>query len=751
MSLKQSCVNSSFKALPYYLTQCFWIIYFVAPIIIAYLFPNKTSIVRIVSRSIFHASNILNLNNENIKNAENANTRSKISNKKILNTIWNTSNDPFIFAHISDTHFSSLKTENNDVFNIALDLLNRWNPKFTVNSGDLVDNLDSMKMPVFGQQDEDSWKIYHKVFENYSNPLFECAGNHDMFGVKGRTSEGNYFTHYSHSLQGRRFQSDDDFKLQVFEFINNNSNNINNYNILNDNKFHVIAINPFEFPTAHSLMLLFASIDKEILDRLEDALDQYPNSIVMSHYPVLEFHSEKSKKGRTFQDIIGSEDVMIYLSGHSHPIDCTLQHHGKGNLEVIAPSTRNEYRQFGMVSIDNGNIRWSVVNMNNPSDFIVTYPIPKEQLTFHSTFDDLTSEIRVVSLSKNTEAKIHVQVLKKSPESSLSSKLLNSITSTKLFKFYRILKAKVLSKPVKTLEMEEILKSYAIVKEDNLKFDREFDGHALYSTPLGITEYGEYKIYFTGDFEYEFDTVFNTSVEVGGENEPEHVSVMWMLSYIFIVVWIFLAVIVTPLPFTCTFFEKVEDWIEGINTESSYWLFSIFLGFFACRARVQRAPTLVRLIALFAVYSVFFLPSLIFETEGTLGFTWIYGIFINNVSYYADYGTFYGLFYLMIVCFPMLILISSFGVKEWNLWLLGDLIFALIPIAGIPFICIRVAIQTSGRFYIIFSPQFVILPILIIIMFIVWRILANRKPKSIMSETSLENPLTTQIDTSVYK
>lgn len=70
-----------------------------------------------------------------------------------------------------------------------------------------------------------------------------------------------------------------------------------------------------------------------------------------------------------------------------------------------------------------------------------------------------------------------------------------------------------------------------------------------------------------------------------------------------------------------------------------------------------------------------------FETEDLIGFIWIYGYFINKHNFNTDYGTGYGFYYIGAVFTPMICLCSSFGVRKWSIYQIGDVIFSLIGLA----------------------------------------------------------------------
>ncbi|OHT06821.1 hypothetical protein TRFO_25135 [Tritrichomonas foetus] len=468
------------------------------------------------------------------------------------------------------------------------------------------------------------------------------------------------------------------------------------------NELNIIALNVFNFPTARSLLLLFSNMSKQFLDNLEKTIEENPNPIVMAHYPVFEIHSAKSSKGRTFEQIVGSSDIRLYLCGHAHPYSLEIQHHGEGNMEIVAPSNSEKFQLFGLVSIDNGRLMWHQVDIRNPMKFMTTHPISKEQISIHTNFQEKDTEIRVIRFNSTFDQ----------PEAKISFSIKNS-------------------------------KNRKIIKKGELKLARFMDNStSLYSAPLNIEDFGEYTLELNGDYQEERNFIVDSSTKVGNEVWVHYMSAKRIIWIILVVEFIIFMLIVTPLPFNFLRFEKIENWIEGIdylsgnpshnetmvveinlknnNMKVTYWLLSIFFGFLLIRTRYQRAPLGIKIMALFAVYSVLFIPTLEFNTEGDIGIVWVYGVLINKVSYFIDYSVYYAVLYLTFVCYPMIAIISSMCVYQWNKKQLGDLIFVFLPLGGIPYVIIRIAYQASGKSLIMFSPQFVILPLLYIIIFIVW-------------------------------
>lgn len=348
------------KISAYYISQYFWMLYVIIPLLISLLIPYKTNKMAIIS-SMDH---------------------------------FNSSKDPVVFAHLTDIHINRLTPASVTSFQTTVSLLKNYSPDFVVVSGDITDNYEPPKNPRYGDEIEENWMIYKREISNISEiPIIEVAGNHDQFGVKGIFSHKNYIIDYSRTYNRNNTFSEADYACRTFTAGRSQTN--------------IITINPYEFPTGHPPLLFFMKYSTQLLDRLTSEIQKNPKSIIISHYPVGTIHSETSSQGSKFSDIIGtSKQVLAYLTGHTHPNKPEFYHQGKGNLEVIGPS--NYYAsQFGLVTLDNDMITWTTVNISNPPNGIISYPTPKGQISPHSIFNDIeNSEIRVIMFTNRTDLKI---------------------------------------------------------------------------------------------------------------------------------------------------------------------------------------------------------------------------------------------------------------------------------------------------------------------------------------------------------
>lgn len=634
--------NSTFKFKPiaYYLSQYFWILYIVIPLLLSIIIPAKSRKATILS-----------------------------SNSK-----FNNSKDPIIFAHISDTHINTLRPSSIDAFRKLVRNVKLYSPEFIIHAGDIVDNYDSLSFPRYGDQSESNWKAYREETEIINNiPIIEVGGNHDMFGIKSATSHRNYIIDSNHTMNRQTVKNDENFYVNSFR--------------LGPSKTNVITVNPFNFPTPHAPLMMVMTFSKKLLNLLEKEIEKSDTkSIVVSHFPVASTHSRKSSTGKKFHEIVDSnEKVLAFLCGHWHPRKPTVSYLKKGTIQIIGTVGYRESR-FGIVTIDNDAMSWTLVDdTKSPPVAVISYPIPMGQISSQSIFNDKeNTEIRVVVFSDQTNLSISFTVVKLS-------------------------------------DSKTVFKGY-------LKFSRHLiNGRSLYTYPMKeiIHENGKYRITFSEYFDGLIEFLIGESAEVTVDNYGrKYMRLQETVIYIFPFYFLLLFVITFLIPFNCfncqTKLDLIEEWIETSNSNTSYWIFSTFAGFLLVRSRFLKSPKIIQIFVFISVILSVAGPINIFQTEDSYGFIWTYGYVIDNKILPSDYGVIYAFYYLTFTCLPMILLSSSFGVKNWSLFQISDFIAALGCVVGDVYILIRVVHESVGPKLTAASPGFVIFPLIFVILFTVF-------------------------------
>lgn len=645
------------RTAPYYLSQYLWLLYIVIPILFSIIFP------KIQSRVKVHSSN----------------------------EFFNISCDPIIFAHITDSHISTLIKKHTDSYRQVVDLLKYSSPEFIIHTGDMVDNYDSLSMLRYGKQDENNWKIYQKETEKIDYiPTIEMGGNHDMFGIKSALSHQNFIMDYSHSFNRNNTKSEDDFKMHSFK--------------MGSQKINIIVLNPFHFPTGHPPLLLYTRYTKKYLNRLEEEIEKSPTkSVIVGHYPVGSISSKKSSKGNRFTDIIGSNPkVLAYLSGHSHPKNVIIYHHGKGGIEYLGPASFLGSK-FGLLSIDNNAIVWTTMDPKKKAKGVITYPVPKEQVTPHTIFNDHeNAQIRVVMFSTLENHSIIFTAFHSSSSTPTCVGFMN--------------------------------------------FSRKLpNNHTLYIFPIKkcYLKEGNYLATFSGDFDGRIEFLIGDEFKTHAEKYTEYPRIIQMLMITFPIFYAILFIITVIIPFDCcncnSKLEDIEKWVETGEGSNKWWYVVTFVGFIVMRVRFQQIPLPVRIIVFVLLLYGLFGPLLFFETEDLIGFVWLYGYCIQNRALPSNYGLIYDYIYIGVVCFPMIVLCSSFGAFEWSIKQVGDIVLACACIVVDVIILIRIVHETSGNRLTATSIGFIYIPLIFIVLAIVWLTVFRKKDKKDQDRIMKEN------------
>ena len=162
------------------------------------------------------------------------------------------------------------------------------------------------------------------------------------------------------------------------------------------------------YPYTQALIDTKIFISTEILDRLEEILEEYNNKgkklILITHHPVHSIISEKSSKGRKYEDIIGYYNISAVLCGHLHPSEYWVLHFNK-NIQIIGSDL---YKKIQIFSVDNGNIVYTQFTLKDNITAVVTNPQPIKLLSRQSLFYSENVPIRMLVWSNNTNEDIFI-------------------------------------------------------------------------------------------------------------------------------------------------------------------------------------------------------------------------------------------------------------------------------------------------------------------------------------------------------
>jgi len=508
----------------------------------------------------------------------------KLFKSKKTNNIFNKNYIPKILFHLTDTHTNTnhgIRAKTNGSF-IFLDEFIKYKPDLILSTGDIADNFQDGKYFVkVGALCRKDWEIYNQTIRKLISkyPVVDVAGNHDLYTVDSATSENNLFLDYSFMFNRSNVKNEDDFIIKKVKMMN----------------LTFILFNDYRFPVPRPPYGIDVHTTKHQLDLLENMIDNLDEDecYILSHYNVDRAWLIKSSKGHTFQEIISNKKIAGLFTGHVHPRNVRIIHHGEeGGLEYCSSSPFNNKRA-GLITIDNDNLIYHETYIPSPKKrplFFMTYPVPNEQISSHHIFNLNNFEIRV--LSYKTDKNITLKV-----EGDISGEL----------------------KYVMTLS----------------------NGAILYSMPINLPN-GSYKIHVYDEKRELCDISRNFTIgdTYQGVKEPaiHNPRAFLILRFSSIPMVLFLFIIITPYNFKINIqnLEDIENYIEGKNKSSlnilKRFLLIIILSPFILRNRFLKLNKLCRYsIFIISLYPII-LPIHIFQKiNGKIGFA--FNVFIVIGSY----------------------------------------------------------------------------------------------------------------------
>jgi hypothetical protein len=562
---------------------------------------------------------------------------------------------PDVFIHFSDVHLNHRNLLRQGNWSLALNITDGlMGAPPAIITGDLADNFPEAKIPKYGRPQAEDLPEYIDVLRAHPNITYaDVAGNHDLFGVLGFHSPQSYYARYKNVSQN-------EFRLSIVNW------QIGSHNVT------LLLANPFEFPSPHPPLMYNVRATRVLLDLLEDAVDSLGNSTnaFCVHYPFNMWKlNRRSKKGRTIGEILTAGNVHWYLSGHLHPPEPIVQHHGP-LLEVVGVDLM-EHHTFGVVTLDNGRFAYHTVNIiaEPPKLTFVTHPVRKHQLTPWTVFNDPNTSVRLISFQNATNP----------PSISVSGDARGALNCTRF----------------------------------------EARRYWLCSLPLPADSHGDLSITFSGDYTGTVDFVVANSVTLPKEFRYEDSDVL-PIFIAFWVIWALQLVIVLPFGLGMDFTTSYFNWLENdafAIIKVSHWPFSIIGGFLGMKLRINRLPWLDRISLLVAVLWAAAGPFIITNVEGHVGAVWAGGHIIDGQTTWFVWGGRFALMYCAAVVAPHIIWSSALAVFPHPANLL-DAAVVLGALAGNLVVAIRYGSESAGKLAAI-APGFVLVPLYLYVLAIV--------------------------------
>ena len=589
----------------------------------------------------------------------------KVYYSKIPKEPWNSDYTPKIFLHMTDIHISFyLGYRTNGSTNYFEDFL-KYKPDLILNSGDVVDSYEESYWPKVGSQWPADWGIYTKdIKKNISKfKVIDVAGNHDLFAVDSLFSKHNNFLDQSFSFNRTNVRTYDDFIIKKMDLFNET----------------FILYNEYIFPTTHPPYGVAPHPTKHMLDLLEEAVDSSGDCFILTHYQVDRNWFITSSKGNTYKDIVSKNNVKAIFTGHDHPSNTMIIHHGQGAVEFCS-TTPFKGKAQGLITIDNGQMIYNSVIIKNKGErpkFFMSYPIPNDQLSSHHTFNYNNSEIRIISYAgKNVILKIYGDIV------------------------------------------------------GEMKFKKRLPNAAdLYTFPINLP-YGNYTINVIGE-----GCNITRSFVIGEEFKGyKELSVCFLRSVLIlrfcsIPIFIGIIIIIFPIEKNIKIAKNLEKIIEGNDYNKlknmnifKYFLFLIGLivfGPFVIRERYRLINFSTKLyVIIFTIYPLIFPTNIFKPIYGVYGYAFLCFIVIGKRIQYDEWALQITFAYYLSIIFIHVIFLGGFKYyyffKYNKLIYIINLFFVFAFWVGGIFINIRFVGESIDSLYLFLTPVFAIIPIILL-------------------------------------
>ena len=587
----------------------------------------------------------------------------KLFKSKKSNNIFNKNYIPKILFHLTDTHTNTnhgIRAKTNGSF-IFLNEFIKYKPDLILSTGDIADNFQDGKYFIkVGTLCRKDWEIYNQTIRKLISeyPVVDVAGNHDLYTVDSATSENNLFLDYSFMFNRSNVKNEDDFIIKKVKMMN----------------LTFILFNDYRFPVPRPPYGIDVHTNKHQLDLLENMIDNLDEdeSYILSHYNVDRAWLIRSSKGHTFQEIISNKKIAGIFTGHVHPRNVRIIHHGEeGGLEYCSSSPFNNKRA-GLITIDNDNLIYHETYIPSPSErplFFMTYPVPNEQISSHHIFNLNDFEIRVLSykIDKNITLKV---------EGDIKGEL----------------------KYVMTLS----------------------NGAILYSMPINLPN-GSYKIHVYDENREICDISRNFTIGDSYKGVKEaaihNPRAFLILRFSSIPMILLLFIIITPYNFKINIqnLEDIESYIEGKSKNGlnilKRFLLIIILSPFIIRNRFLKLNKLCRYsIFIISLYPII-LPLHIFQKiNGKIGFAFNVFIVIGSYIQYEHWAMEITYSFYLFIIIPSVFYVTSINYsKKKRMIYFTNLIFNIFFLLLALMINFTILAQSIPFEYLFIGPYFVLL------------------------------------------
>lgn len=560
---------------------------------------------------------------------------------------WSDSKDPTWFLHVTDLNLDARNPTSNSTifsrFKFAVDMVQ---PKKVFISGGVTSNKEpNAKFFQHRRQHKEDWDLFENLIDSTGvrDRLFVVAGSNDIFNIKSYDSESNY----ARMILGNK----NDYQMRVTDFTSGNDT------------FRVVALNPYEFPTAtHRLTnWVFPSIELRRNIYKELSKTDAPITFVLAHHPAWMWYPtyDTSKENAMSMLLIASQRTRFYLTGHVNDGDVPMfMHHGNA-LEVVGTSLEKCDR-VGVITIDNNRAMYHNVFLNRSMPLVLlTNPVTTRQTSGLDVFNERKMSIRALAFSDR--------------------------------------------------EVNLLVTGEGI--NDTLKFERNVAPNVrLYSLSVELP-YGPHNFVFSGDWTGSID--FTTGNTIVGFKEDAYVTQgTTAYQFLFALFFIVIVFVTIPVPVTGAGWN-FDKWIHGRDNLETHWQFALCGGFIAIKKRLGQMPYWFQFVLFLATLWPLCLPITFFSIDGDAAILCIWGYVSSSKLFRLFIGYRLGFMYLVFVIMPIIFMASALiGTGGRSAVILFDAIVYIGALCGNGY-AIYLLCDVGGLVSGLASPMFVFIPILL--------------------------------------
>ncbi|MEM9141952.1 MAG: metallophosphoesterase [Bacteroidota bacterium] len=213
----------------------------------------------------------------------------------------NPDKEGFEFAFLTDIH---LKPELNAPkgFQMAIDKVNDMKPDFVLTGGDLV--YDVMRGNY--EKSEALFQLYKTMSEGFKMPVYNCIGNHDLFGIYEESPEDHTHPDYKYGMWERHFGK--------------------TYYAFDHKGWHFITLNSLDVTENKRYKGIYNQEQLRWLAKHLQKVDTKVPIVITTHLPIIcaygQFHGKAGSRnvsnGHEVIRLLENHNLKLILQGHIH-------------------------------------------------------------------------------------------------------------------------------------------------------------------------------------------------------------------------------------------------------------------------------------------------------------------------------------------------------------------------------------------------------------------------------------------------